>query len=58
MQRFFFLIVVLDKRFFNKISMLHKKECEHFLIRYYKSIDYVFNLDSATTCDLQNFWQK
>jgi hypothetical protein len=55
MQRFFFLIVVLDKRFFNKISMLHKKECEHFLIRYYKSIGYVSYLASATTCDLQNF---
>jgi hypothetical protein len=35
--------------------MLHKKECEHFLIRYYKIIDYVSYLTSATTYDLQNF---
>jgi hypothetical protein len=38
--------------------MLHKKESEHFLIRYYKSIDYVSYLASVTTCDLQNSWQK
>jgi hypothetical protein len=48
MQSFFFLIVVLDKRFLTKMSMLHKKEYQHFLIRYYKSIDYVSYLASAT----------
>jgi hypothetical protein len=47
MQRFFFLIIVLDKRFFNKTSMLHKKMWTLFLIRYYKSIGYVSYLASA-----------
>jgi hypothetical protein len=35
--------------------MSYKKECEHFLIRYYKNIAYVSYLASATTCDQQNF---
>jgi hypothetical protein len=34
--------------------MLHKKECEHVLIRYYKSTDYVSYLASTTTCDKKN----